>query len=395
MIWSQLPPVGTPFPPLSSDYSLSPLQFVGFDYIAVNSGTAALGQILSWVGEQLPVDTHFKVVVPGYGCPDLVAACHFANATPVLIDLEQDRYQFNLAQLREIADDIQAVICPALFGLSMDLAAIREITGEQVRLIEDNAQWFPEVRCDRNIATVYNYTLPHNTHQADFFITSLGRGKPVNMLGGGLLAWNQARIDGFLTNLPHQEDNARITAIKGRLFNTICHPVAYGALTRMPGINLGATEYHALERVELMAPGKQQGIASAVLAYLRQNNKAQTSLQEAVPVLWGKQAQDKRLLRLPLIAQTPASRENLLRTLNEAGLGASPMYGKALKDIDGVTGKCETPFAMPVSQNLADCLLTLPVHKGVKPRHVRRMIHILDTHRQWLGERPQAETSQL
>ena len=66
------------------------------------------------------------------------------------------------------------------------------------------------------------------------------------------------------------------------------------------------------------------------------------------------------------------------------------MYAKPLRDIDGMDKLVEAPFATPVCQQLADCMLTLPLHKGVKPKHVQRMIHIIDEQRQWLSNKPAA-----
>lgn len=387
MKWSQLPPVGTRALPHSKDYRSSPLTFSGFDHQLVNSGTAALGAILAWA-VQRNADANFNVVVPGYACPDLVAACDYAGAHVLIVDLAADAYQYNLTQLATLEQPVHAVICPALFGLSMPLADIRQAVGDQALLIEDNAQWFPEKRYTSQLASLKNYPLPEATEQADFFICSFGRGKPVNLLGGGLLAWNTSRISDFAPQVGPAPDAPHGYNTKARLFNAICQPLAYGALTRLPGLNLGATEYHPLSEVTQLDSLREQRLPPSILAYLRQRPYPQQILLAAIPVLWPQQARAKRLLRFPLLTQSKQARETLLRALNQAGLGASPMYASTLPAIAGVAERSATCGPLPVSQALADQLITLPVHQGVKPHHLRRIIKIVDNHRQWLTDRP-------
>lgn len=390
MSWNQLPPVGTKALPWSQDYAPSPLSFAGFDYKLVNSGTAALGAILRWDVAQRGNERPYKVAIPGYACPDLVAACVYAGAVPVIIDLAETRYDYASEQLTAIADSISAIICPALFGISMPIAELRATLGDDVLIIEDNAQWFPETAINRQRASLKNYPLPTDTHQADFFITSFGRGKPVNLLGGGLLAWNTTRVPSFTLTLEAVNENPGKLKMQARAFNLLCHPFFYGALSRVPGLHLGATHYHALDSVTALSSAKQHSLPAAVLAYLRGHRATQQTLQDALPLLWAEQACDKRLLRFPLLTQSGHSRDALLHKLNHAGLGASPMYAKPLRDIDGVDKLVEAPYATPVCQQLADCMLTLPLHKGVKPKHVQRMIHIIDEQRQWLSNKPAA-----
>ncbi len=390
MSWQQLPPVGTKALSWSADYAVSPLSFVGFDYTLVNSGTAALGAILRWAIQQHSSDKPYQVVIPGYACPDLVAACVYAGATPVIVDIQQDCYNFDAGQIAELGDRIDAMICPALFGISMPVKQLRETLGEEVLIIEDNAQWFPECSIDRKRFTLENYELPEATLHADFFITSFGRGKPVNLLGGGMLAWNHQRVSNFKLHLNATQESSSRLKLKAQAFNWLCHPFFYGALTRAPGLNLGATEYHPLTTVEALSLPRQQQMPSAVMAYLRGHCRVQQQLLQAVPVLWPQQAEDKRLLRFPLMTQSRDSRDALLAKLNEAGLGASAMYARPLANIGGIDDLTQTPFSTPVCEQLADGLLTLPLHKGVKPKHVHQMIHIIDEHRQWLSDKPAA-----
>ncbi len=388
MKWSQLAPVGTRVLPRSRDYLPSPLTFSGFDHSLVNSGTAALGAILAWYRKQHDAEQTVTAVIPGYTCPDLVAACVYADVTPVIVDLTADRYQLNTEHIAQLDKKPDVIICPALFGMSMDLAQIRAIVGDETLIIEDNAQWFPETSVTPHRASLKDYALPAHTHQADFFITSFGRGKPVNLMGGGLVAWNTDRVSSFEPDIAPAPQNDSMYDVKRRVFNTVCQPLFYGAISRLPGLNVGATVYHSLDNVYAMDATRQERLTASILAYLRQPVHTQTMLQHAVTPLWAPQSTQCRLLRFPLLTQSKQARNHLLRILNEAGLGASAMYGEPLYDIDGVARDCQAPFATPVSKLLAERLLTLPLHHHVKKHHVHRMVTILDDNRQWLADAP-------
>ncbi|MBD3586622.1 DegT/DnrJ/EryC1/StrS aminotransferase family protein [Salinimonas sp. HHU 13199] len=388
MKWSQLAPVGTRVLPRSRDYLPSPLTFSGFDYSLVNSGTAALGAILAWYRKQHDAGQALTAVIPGYTCPDLVAACVYAGVTPVIVDLTADRYQLNNEHIAQLDKKPDIIICPALFGMSMDLAQIRALVGDETLIIEDNAQWFPEVSVTSSLVSLKQYALPAHTHQADFFITSFGRGKPVNLMGGGLVAWNTARVSSFEPDIAPAPQSSSMFDIKRRLFNTVCRPGFYGAISRFPGLNLGATVYHPLHEVHAMDAIRQERLTASILAYLRQPVHIQTMLQQAVTPLWAPQSTQCRLLRFPILTQSKQARNHLLRIFNEAGLGASAMYGEPLYDIDGVASDCQAPFSTPVSKLIAERLLTLPLHHHVKKHHVHRMVTILDDNRQWLADAP-------
>lgn len=55
------------------------------DYILVNSGTAALS--LSLIVAKTTNAEKNEVILPAYGCPDLVAAIEYAGLIPVIVDI--------------------------------------------------------------------------------------------------------------------------------------------------------------------------------------------------------------------------------------------------------------------------------------------------------------------
>ena len=84
-------------------------------------------------------------------------------------------------------------------------------------------------------------------------------------------------------------------------------------------------------------------------------------------------------LRFPLLLQDSAHRQTALRLLDEAGLGASASYPRALLDVPELQpflapGVEDTPGA----RQIAERLLTLPTHAYVTDGDVGRMVEILE-----------------
>src|SRR5688500_19436 len=84
-----LRPVGTRIPifPAAAARELDLTQGGAYRVRLTGSGTAALGLALSYARARgAPRDT---ALLPAYGCPDLVAAAHFAGLKPSFVDLER------------------------------------------------------------------------------------------------------------------------------------------------------------------------------------------------------------------------------------------------------------------------------------------------------------------
>src|SRR5690606_20908224 len=60
-----------------------------------------------------------------------------------------------------------------------------------------------------------------------------------------------------------------LSRLKARLFNRLMHPLAYGAVSRAPGLQLGATRYHPLTSIEAIDPVRHSLAAANIDAWLR------------------------------------------------------------------------------------------------------------------------------
>ena len=188
---SKLRPVGSRVPLPVSVYSISGTPWAErYDSVFVNSGTAALSLAVKLSLRKKRIQQSPEVVLPAYGCPDLIAAVVAQGARPVLVDLAQGRPWMNLEAVENaITDNTVAIIAAGFVGIPERLFALRAIADKNnVALIEDSAQVFPPYSCSNGLA--------------DYLVLSFGRGKPINLMGGGALLIRKDHAGEIALNSP-------------------------------------------------------------------------------------------------------------------------------------------------------------------------------------------------
>lgn len=335
------------------------------------SGTAALAAAVVTAvhrgGQMRP-----EVVLPAYGCPALVAAVLHAGATPVYADLQPDRPWLSLDAVAQLlSPNTAAVVAVNLLGIPERVGALKALlAGRGVALIEDSAQAF---------ATAI-------APESDLVVLSFGRGKPVSLLGGGAVLVRDAELAaGLPTPTTPRESPLRLRA-KAMAYNVLRRPACYW-LPQMLPLGLGETYYEPLPEIGGLAAVRQQALPAAVEAYFSCRPMAQERLSRTLreletsrlvdlPAVCG--AAGRRLLRYPLLARNVRSRDELVEALNKKGLGASKMYGAVLPQVPAVP--VPAPAPLPAAQDFADRFFTLPVHEGVRERHLDAMRAVLRRH---------------
>jgi len=360
-----LPPAGDPVvlardraaPATLDDY------WPGYRARYYDSGTAALAAAVRAVTD-VAAKPEPEVLLPAYGCPALVSAVLHAGARPVLVDIEPDQPRLSLRALSEaVSGDTVAVIAVHLFGLRERVESIRAIVRPVgAVVIEDSAQGFDP-----------------GLWQSDLVVLSFGRGKPVSLLGGGAVLH---RGGDFEWALPRpQIPGGGGFRFRALAYNLLRNPSLYWLPHAIPGLGLGQTRFERLRRIWAMDECRRALLPTAVARYRAQEAPVQQQLRTMlgrlgpdfvdVAELCG-EAPSRRLIRYPVLAASRELRDQALQTLTRLGLGASPMYGAALADIAGVAPVCRARPA-PAADDFAQRLFTLPVHGGVRPRHVHRM----------------------
>ncbi|MDJ0807948.1 MAG: DegT/DnrJ/EryC1/StrS family aminotransferase [Gammaproteobacteria bacterium] len=374
----QQPPVGNPVvlsgsrdPACRLDRCFSP--YHGTFYV---SGTAALAAALIAAKKRKPVERP-EVVLPAYGCPDLISAASFAGLRPVLVDLERNRPWVDLQQLpAKLTDSTVGIVAVDLFGISERFRILRELASSRdILLIEDSAQAFPNGG-------------ESSFWQGDLVVISFGRGKPVSLLGGGAVLSRDQQLRDLLPAPEEQVfkgwPSSAMYRLKAGLYNRMISPHLYWAPQGLPFLHLGETRYHPLTDLGAMDATRLALLPANIDAYRRQPRDTYHWLRASFQDLGSDEAGlvdlpkstgtpiDRRLLRYPLLV-APATRHSLFHALRRAGLGPSLMYPVILPEISGVQRLLEKQGPFPQARSFAERILTLPTHSRVSDRNLCAM----------------------
>ncbi|HSB97619.1 MAG TPA: DegT/DnrJ/EryC1/StrS family aminotransferase, partial [Spongiibacteraceae bacterium] len=370
MMGRDLPPTGNAI--ALTRAAVQPVQWPpGYRPVFVNSGTAALALALLLARLQHPEIVAPEAVLPGYACPDLVAAAEFAGLRAVLADIGESDPGYDLESLQRVLNaNTVAVVAVNFLGIGERLRELRQLLQDwpQAALVEDNAQWFPE-------------PLPTAELLGDSVCLSFGRGKPVSLLGGGALLLRETYFDAASTEGLIEPVAQHFSAWKARLYNYLLRPSLYGIISRNPLLHLGQTVFKPLSAVSAMDEQRQVLLATNIESYLARATDAAERIHAAVPPskdlpAW-LAARSARLLRYPLLCADLRERDVLLQQLRRAGLGATALYQRILPAVTGVDDRVEVRVPLDGARAFADRLLTLPVHAGVSMQDVRRMAAII------------------
>ncbi|MBX5461130.1 MAG: DegT/DnrJ/EryC1/StrS aminotransferase family protein [Steroidobacteraceae bacterium] len=380
-----LPPVGDPVrlrPRSGPATEVAPLQGASF----LDSGTAALAFILKAIVTYARKQgfAGSEVLIPAYGCPDIVSAIEFAGCRARLVDVDGDSpFPSQQAWVAGIDERTLAVVSVGFLGLRDPLPPVALQAGGLAAhaFVEDCCQVHPMAVChgsqwrdgptDRNLAF------------------SFGRGKPVSMLHGGAARLVPDLVP-YQPVLPPDDGRtvgfARLSATAG-LYNLLRSPWLYGWVERLPCLGVGHTEYTPLRSLQAMNPRVRDCVNPQQdwpdQRRLTLQKRIRECLLESRPKalaadLWRTAGrEDDWLLRYPLLMQTREARDEALTRLREAGLGVSAMYRQALPDIAGVRQHLAEPVRCDGARRFADRLLTLPLHRDVRERDVLSMCDLL------------------
>ena len=143
-----------------------------------NAGKSALLFILNMLKQKK--DGKNEVIMPAYTCYSVAAAIAEANLKIKICDINPNTLDYNYDELEQlVCNKTLCVIVTQLFGMRTDYSELKKIIqNKTVYIIEDAAQCEPK--------------LNNNENGQDFIIYSLGRGKPLSVMGGGVLACHNA-----------------------------------------------------------------------------------------------------------------------------------------------------------------------------------------------------------
>jgi hypothetical protein len=381
--FSALPPVRRAVPLRRGDPGAcaSMERFFGNRRITLyRSGTAALAQAMASCAAQSSVSAP-EVVIPAYGCPDLVAASVHASVFPRLVDIAPARWSYDQDALAtSVSRNTVAIVAVNLLGLGDDSAQLIGLCKDRhIPLIQDSAQHLPRDTID---------------WPGEYVVLSFGRGKPLNLLHGGALVESPGNTDAPSVRPAHYTGKDRLLASRAAAvaFNVLTRPHVYGIFSSLPGTGLGEVVYKPLVNTALFPERAWERVGAAFELY-RQKPSYRRDIWAPAAEEWSRlgivalYCPDSTLpaepLRLALLAPDRAARDALVDGFNRSGLGASRFYGADLTAVAGVPEVVKRQGPFPNASSLADRLFTLPTHDLVNAdavRTARELVRLIFSH---------------
>jgi len=347
---------------------------------SVSSGRAAL-TILLRVLQQ--VSRQREVVIPAYTCFSVPSAIvraglsiRLCDVDPKTLDLDQN------ALLRLDLDKALCIVSSGLYGMPADLVRLDEIARDYgTFFIDDAAQCLGATVGERLCGTF---------GAGGFY--SLGRGKNITTMGGGILLIHREDLAHLIQNelekLPRPPSLRVLSStLNSLLYAIMLPPSRYWFLDRIPFLGLGLSVFDP--HFDMKRLSKYQGrLASRLLPLVHSYNHIRR--ENAYQLLWGIDGVEgieipqpvnggnPAYLRFPILARDGMHRSRLLSRLKDAGIGASPSYPTAVGDIPGIEqylARDQQPS--PGARSVAERIITLPTHPYVTVADVDKMVEIV------------------
>jgi len=335
--------------------------------VFTSSGRAALSVLLTALQSLYPDKN--EVVLPAYTSFSVPSAAVNAGCKVALYDLEASTLSPNLDSLREcLSDKTLCIVVCHLYGYPCDMEAICEIAaGKGIPVVDDAAQAMGARYKGRYIGTL-----------GTAGIFSLSRGKNITAVDGGIIVTDDATLTEALQkiNLPQPMGTDSISLyLKAFILSFLLYPWIYWLPQRMPFLHIGASVFNPHFERGGLTPF-QAGIAGKMLDRLAEiNSKRKTVaerfcriLKDSCNFIQPVAGSEPVYLRLPVFSATDATRER-------QGHGVVKSYPLSLDAIPSLRPfLVATDKRYPVSQNLAETLVTLPTHEFVTESDTDRII---------------------
>jgi dTDP-4-amino-4,6-dideoxygalactose transaminase len=360
-------------------------KWLGMPSYLVSSGRAAL-TILLWA-MRTSSGRRREVVVPAYTCFSVASAVARAGLTLRLCDVDPETLDLDFRALAGLDLDRAVCIVPSgLYGIPGDLVRLEALASRAgTRLIDDAAQCMGATQDGRPCGTFGD---------GGFF--SLGRGKGITTMGGGILVTRHQdlipSIEEQMRALPPVSMSQRAMAVgTSLLYTALLRPSCYWLVDRIPFLGLGGSHFDPDFSITQLS-GYQQGLADQVLPLLEAYNKVRrdhadhlrSELQAVPGITIPKPIRGTSpvYLRLPILTRSEAHRSRLLKRLRAAGISASSSYPTPLGDIPGITRYLAAgQQRCPAAGSIARRIVTLPTHPGVTSRDIEQMVAIVRSER--------------
>ncbi len=163
-----------------------------------------------------------EVLVPSFTCVVIVNSVLQAGATPVYIDTDPDTFNISLDDLRaKISNKTKAVLVQHTFGVFIDVQKIRELVGDDIKIVEDHAH-----SLQRDV---------WDDKTSDALVLTFGIEKTMTSLRGGMAV---VRDEALYKSLKDKQRNLKEFSYR-RIFVWLINPLLWAIITPLYFVGLG------------------------------------------------------------------------------------------------------------------------------------------------------------
>lgn len=335
----------------------------------VSSGKAALTLILVVLSDLHP--GRDEVLIPAYCCFSVPSAITRAGLKVILCDIDPETLDYDYGQLEGQLSNprLLCVLSTHLFGLPADVERVKKLTcNSPVAVIEDAAQAMGGEWMGKKLGT-----------QGDVGIFSLGRGKALTTIEGGIILTHRMDIakaleQKYLSLRSYSVPETLLLFVYALLLKVLIHPRLFWIPKAVPFIRLGETVYDPDFKILRMS-AFQAGLASGwekKIAEFRNIRKSISwdwagLLKNEMPSAFKcRSGVLPDLIRFPWKIESSPVRESILFQSKRKGLGIAATYPDSVDRIPEIR-ECFPRGGFPVANDQAKKIVTLPVHPLLTP----------------------------
>lgn len=355
-------------------------QYLGVKYcFVVSSGRAALSIILSALKD---ISNKEEVIIPAYTCFSIPSAIVKSGLKVRLCDLDIETLDYDYEKLMKINYEKVLCIVPSnLFGLVSDMRKISEMAKSKgIFVVDDAAQSLGAKLNKYNSGTM-----------GDVGFYSLGRGKNITTLNGGIIVTNSDEIGQLIerkmSSIKERKARALEILFKLIVYSVFLHPRAYWIPERLPFLELGTSKFDVNFEIEGLSE-LQAALGMIMLRKLKEINETRRNNAMYImkntrngKVFFPKtiEGSESVYLRLPVLVKEQRLREKIISQLIRQGIGVTKMYPRAIDKISGIKQYLlQDQEDCRSAQQVASMILSLPTHPKVKREDLDTIVEVLN-----------------
>lgn len=363
-------------------------EYFGVKYcFLLSSGRAALAVILQALKKMHP--HRDEVLIPAFTCFSVPSAIVRAGLKVKLCDINPETLDFDFIKLSRVlsrscnpksteSNRLLSVIAVHPFGIPSDIHRLKKIINDhEVTIVEDAAQSMGAEQNGNKLGTF-----------GDVSFFSLGRGKAISAVAGGVILTNRddiaCNLKKIIQGLPYCSLFEVLRLIGYAISLAIfIDPLFFWIPRAIPFLRLGETLYDPDFKMRKIS-SFQAGLARDWRGRIKSFRNARAEHSR----FWARVTEQDRfsnfvkqdrvlpdLIRFPVRVEDESLRKRILDDSDKRGLGIVPGYPDSIDGIQELKRSFEGED-FPAARRLARQLITLPVHPIVS-RKDREKIHRL------------------